>query len=303
MKDVPEIAPEIRGLLEEIVADPRSRMRLAPRRALSEWFGTGETIRVADVSGTKAEKHLIAVHREELAELLREAAVIAYWKAPILAHKPVAPGGRIVDPSAFEDQWKRRSRTHIAYAPSNPTGDLLERCLNGMHASRAHALAVASASLAVNDKARFILGLTAPWDKPRFAIGILRRLIAGSPPKWLSDRAYLHLGARLCEVGSLYEAREAYRCAATNDVAGYALMYSFNLSCFVGDERRAFEDGAELGHWASPYSSFVIDGRDIVALWAEKRSIGDVERARSVISRVSDRISPAASFVAEALAS
>ena len=29
MKDVPEIAPEIRGLLEEIVAKPRSAIRLA----------------------------------------------------------------------------------------------------------------------------------------------------------------------------------------------------------------------------------------------------------------------------------
>ena len=97
MKDVPDIAPEIRGLLEEIVADPRSAMRLAPRRALRTWFDTDEMVRASDVVRTSAERHLVEVHREELAALLCEAACISYWKAPVLSNRPIGAEPHLQD--------------------------------------------------------------------------------------------------------------------------------------------------------------------------------------------------------------
>jgi hypothetical protein len=59
MKSVPEIAPEIRSLLEEIVADPRSAIRLVPQRALRTWFDSSETVRASDIVRTNAERHLV----------------------------------------------------------------------------------------------------------------------------------------------------------------------------------------------------------------------------------------------------
>src|SRR5262245_49199710 len=121
MKDAPEIAPEIRGLLEEIVADPRSAIRLVPRRALRTWFDTGATVRTSDVVRTSAERHLVEMYREELAALLCEAAWISYWKAPVLSSRPTGVDGKLYNPTEREPDWRRRARRGFAvpFPPSD----------------------------------------------------------------------------------------------------------------------------------------------------------------------------------------
>src|SRR5262245_40199519 len=109
MNDAPEIAPEIRGLLEELVADPRSSMRLVPHRPLHYWFDSDETIRQREISGTKLERHLLEAHRHELAQLLFEASRIAYWKAPIRCLRQLGPDGRPVPNATAERLWRARA--------------------------------------------------------------------------------------------------------------------------------------------------------------------------------------------------
>jgi hypothetical protein len=218
MKDVPAIDPEIRGLLEEIVADPRSRMRLAPRRALREWFDTGETIRPREASVTKAERHLIEVHREALAELLREAAWIAYWKAPVFAHKPVASDGRLYDPADLEPRWRERARVYIKEpCLQDSLVSLLAECLEGLTPARAHSLAMTSLTLVGNDKTRFYLALSVPWDRPRAALSMLRRLSHHRLPRSFSEKVLSCIGARLCAIDALREARAEYSRVARGE--------------------------------------------------------------------------------------
>jgi hypothetical protein len=131
MKESPEIAPEIRGLLEELVADPRSSMRLVPKRALGSWFDSGETARAREISGTKLERHLIDAHREELAQLLCDAAMISYWKAPIASPLPIGPDGKPHNPASREPHWSLKVRAAIGLSRDADT-DLLRGCLSGV---------------------------------------------------------------------------------------------------------------------------------------------------------------------------
>jgi hypothetical protein len=301
MKDVPEIAPEIRGLMEEIVADPRSRMRLAPRRALREWFDSGETIRPSEVSGTKAERHLIAVHREALAELLREAAWIAYWKAPMYAHKPVGSDGRMFDPLEREPDWVGRAAMHarLARDRDSSTG-LLAQALEGLTADQAHDLARTSLSLVGSDRTRCYLALTVPWEGPRTALSVLRRVLNRKHDRTMVDRVLLHVGVRLCAIGDYAKAREAYQSAAKGEEALHARSYAFNLSCFLGDERQAIEEGRELSRHATPDSEVLLSLRDLIRTWVKTRNARELACARRVVATASERFSPAAHVLTEA---
>jgi hypothetical protein len=304
MKDVPEIAPEIRGLLEEIVADPRSSMRLAPRRALRAWFD-GQAIRSRVASGTKLERHLVEVHREALADLLREAAMIAYWKAPILTHKPVGPDGKLYDPAELEPAWKERTAVHVQLAPHRDSAvDLLAGCLRGLSADQAHALATASLSLVGDDRTRLYLAKTVAWDKPRVALSMLNRFHARKPARGLADQALLLIGARLCALELLDEARSAYmRAARCESVAVYGRICAFNISCFLGDEKQALEEARELHRLTATDGEVLLAERDLLRAWAAARTPGALETARQTLARISPNLPDAAHVVSEAFQS
>jgi hypothetical protein len=301
MKDVPEIAPEIRALLEEIVADPRSSLRLAPRRALRSWFD-GETIRPREASGTKLERHLIEVHREALADLLRDAAMIAYWKAPILTHRPVGPDGKLYHPAELEPRWRERTEVHVRLAPRrDSTVELLEGCLRGLSAAQAHDLAQASLSLVGDDRTRLYLAKTVAWDQPHVALSMLDRLQGRKPARGLADQALLLIGSRLCALQLLAEAREVYmRAARCESVAVYGRTYSFNLSCFLRDDVQALEDAFELDRLTKD-DEVLLDERDVLREWSVARSEGERATARATLARIASKLSRAGRVVSEAL--
>jgi hypothetical protein len=234
MKDRPEIEGEIRGLLQEIVDDPRSSARLAPRRPMREWFDGGEAIRAREVDGTAVERHLVAAHREALAAMLLEAAQIAYWQAPILSFRPIGPDAAPYDERAAEVRWRPLVRRRIERTSELGAGvDLLRACLDGIRADQGHALAQASLSLVPSDAARYYVTRTLPWDRPRTAIALLERLVGIAQDPW-RIAALSSLGARRCSTEEFGLGLKAYREATTRDPQGCVDMICvFNLSCLL----------------------------------------------------------------------
>jgi len=296
MKDVPEIAPEIRGLMEEIVADPRSAIRLAPRRALSTWFDTGETVRASDVSRTKAERHLVEAHREELAALLCEASWISYWKAPVLSYRPVGSDGKLYNPTEREPEWRRRAEPEVGLSHDGSTGiALLRRCLVGIQPRQGLDLAQAALSLVPSDKTRCYVALNSQWSTPGRAIMLFRRIALRAQPADLRPRILDTLGSLTCSLGLLAEARESYRGSSALDPRSpYGWACAFNLSCFLGDATAAREEGAELGKAVGPRDPRVLELRDLLRDWGKARSERELLEARSVIQRITDQIPDAA---------
>jgi hypothetical protein len=246
LKERLEIEAEIRGLLEEIVGDPRSSVRFAPRRPLREWFDGGEAIRARSLDGTSAERHLVAAHREALAATLLEAAKIAYWKAPVLSLRPIGPDGEPYDERVAEERWKPLARRRSEHSIESGGVDLLRACLSEIPADQGHELAQASLSLVPNDAARYYVTRTLPWDRPRTAIYLLRRLVEGAPNVWKRE-AWSSLGARLCSIGEAKHALDAHREASNLTPGGSLdLMCAFNLWCLLGEDRQALVVAREV---------------------------------------------------------
>lgn len=298
MKNTPEIAPEIRGLLEEIVADPRSAIRLVPRHALRTWFDTGETVRASDVVRTSAERHLVEMHREELAALLREASKISYWKAPVLSFRPVGPDGKPYHPALREPDWRRHALRDAHGRSDESEGVLLLRqCLLGIQPNRGQELARASLSLVPSDAARYYLALAIPWNRPRPAIAILSRLVRRAFPAITKHDALLSLAARTCALGMFNEARNLYRRYTALALSSpYGWICSFNLSCVLGDEESAMAEATGFGKVARPDDPLVIEAQEILKEWARTR-LEQLNEARRVSKRLRGRIPDVASTV------
>lgn len=299
MKDVPDIAPEIRGLLEEIVADPRSMIRLAPRRALRTWFDTGEMVRASDVTRTKAERHLVEVHREELAALLREAAWISYWKAPVLSNRPIGADGKLYHPTEREPDWRERAEREVTTTSHRSDGvELLRQCLVGIQPQRGWSLGQASLGLVPRDWTRFNIALSVPWSRPRVAIALLGRFARQARPLTARLEALMSLAARTCSLGLFEEARDVYREAARLEPQSpSARTCAFNLSCFVGEEKSAMAEALELVQVARQDDPRVVEVQHTLREWIKARSDTELDVARSTARKLHGRIPEVAAVV------
>lgn len=304
MKDLPEIAPEIRGLLEEIVADPRSAIRFAPRRALRSWFESAETVRARDVSATKAGRHLIEAHREALAALLCEAAWIAYWKAPLFAHRPIGSDGQPFDPSDREPTWRLRAELKLSACREESEGiRVLRQCSSGIRPELGLSFARASLSLVPHDRTRLYVALTIPWGNPRTALNLLHRLAARAHISYRPD-ALLLLAARMCSISRLPEARELYR-RYSNLVpeSPYGHICAFNLSCYVGDEAGALAEATQLDELIRPDDPRVSEERRLLSDWAATRSESELSKAKEVRAAISGRMPEVAAVLCQSFES
>lgn len=301
MKELPDVTPEIRALLEEIVADPRSSMRLAPRRTSTSWFDRGESLRPREVSATRAERHLVEAHREVLAALFRKAACIALLRMPKLAHRPIDSNGRLFDEDAEEGEWRERvKRCSKGMEPDPSLSRLIASCLSEIEPEAGLALAQASLSLVPCDTARFWVAVCLPRNRARTATGILRRLTGQAHPSALEPHVYTKLASLACAQGRLHEARELYRtayCLAPESLSG--AFYVFNLSCFLGEPIEAIKAGEALSR-CSPSDLDLSEARSVLRSWSQTRSETQLRIARDVHRCILGKIPPAAEALCEA---
>lgn len=296
MKLLPEIDPEVRGLLEEIVSDPRSSIRFAPRKPLKSWFDSGETVRARDVSGTTAERHLIEAHREALAKLLYEGAMIAYWMAPTFSLLPFGDDGR---PRLLESEiraWSSRSRSRLEKTPADLPGTEILRLFAGeMRPTLGLALAQASLGLVPSDRARYGVAVTLPKTRMQTSVKLLRSLKRSHLPVELRHRVHESIGARLSNLAQVAAARAAYRDATLeNPDSLHGHVYAFNLSCFLGDENAATEEAIEIGSRLACDHPLIHDAGVILRSWWKTQGAKHVEVARHVAARMSGKIPDAA---------
>jgi hypothetical protein len=301
VKELPEIAPEIRGLLEEIVADPRSAIRFAPRRALRSWFESDEILGARDVSRTRAEKHLIEAHREALAQLLYDAAKIAYWKAPELSLRPLGSDGRPYSPHEEEPLWRLRAEKRLGCTRMVSDGaELLRKCLTDVSPEDGHALALASLGLVRRDETRVCLACHLMKNQPRAALVVFERTASRTTSARIRGLAWGEVGARLVSLGRLEEAKEAY-WRSKGDWP-YAWFSLFNLACFTGKSGEATNCSKELGLLFSPDSSTVSEMSSLLTRWARERTEKEIRCARETVARIADGLSAPAREVSLAYA-
>lgn len=297
MTEPPGPSSEVLGLLREITENPRSAIRLVPRRPLREWLD-GETVRPSEVSRDRAVRHLVAAHREELAQLLYDAAKIAYWKKPSMSHVPVRARSEALQD--LERACRKRADWEAKWGNEDER-DLLVQCTGDIRASLCPTLAAASLALVPRDDARLYLAHGLKMSKPRSALSLFEWIACHT--KNTITRAAAHSGAagRLCHLGSLDDAAATYEeeARATPESA-FPWLYLFNLNCVLGRHRQALRASSELGGLIKGADVMVEEAADHVEQWLREQAQQVSEAARATVRAISDRLSPPAARLTEA---
>jgi len=215
--------PELEGLLREIAADPRSRLLRIPRSPRPrDVLAIPEPVSRARAGLSLAERHLIEVHRDEAADVMRRACLVRFFIDPqrsIYVHRSKSVGESIhVD---TPDELQQRASNNILDArTSNVHIDglsLIEACTShdlGGTISITQ-LARASQLLQHTDVAEDYVGLDQVISGDRL-LGerVLLRLVTTSSSPYLLSCAYEALGLS----GGLHDndrvAMERYKAAA-----------------------------------------------------------------------------------------
>jgi hypothetical protein len=289
MNRIGHIDPELHGLLDEIVTDPRSALRLTPRKALSGWLFSDEVVRPSH-SATRAERHLLEAHREALADLLIQASRVAFWKAPSMAIRVLtAHGSRI--PTITEEAL--RSLVEVE-ARQNPEFDPVLGAILGDGALRAEqglGLARAALALVPSDEARYALAVALPDSEPEGAIRILEVLVQRQERKRNTELAWRilsSLGRRQAAAKRFDSARSSYsRCRGMTEVAIVDEYYIANLSFYMGDLATAREAARQLS--VDPRGlQYAEQQRRVMSSFAEKQDEPTLQVARSTMKDMED---------------
>lgn len=303
---IPEIDPELHGLIDEVVTDPRSALRRTPRRALLQWLGNPDSATARPLDATTAERHLVAVYRESLAEIFRESALVAYYQAPFRSHPRRDVQGRPVPSGPLVDSLRRKICKAEEFGLENAKGPtdiakLLTQCRTDLPHGPANVWANLSVALAPTDFGRFVAALTLPITEHCQAIGILQRLAMEAREPHRRKDIHSQLAVRMAALGWNGLAREQYDQAALNvpeSPAAY-IIYGFNLSCFLQDDVTAVRHSRTLELLDGIEEERFVTSIAILTEWAQEQSSADVMRARRTARRISGKLCPPLARIAE----
>jgi len=284
MKDLPELDAELSGLLAEIAADPRSRLRLAPKRALRSWYLSDEVVRPGNFDRTKAERHLLEAHRDALAELLMRAARVAYWRKPTLSI-PLDRAGKLYAPAELERDWPKRPAGELDESLSV----LLEDPGRIRH-EHGEALATAALALVPSDSARLLLGFSKKARQPRSAAHLLDQLAGPRRDPKVLEPSLQASGSSLVMAGDLEGAVQRYELATT--LSPLASLSLFNLHAFSGSTSEAREHLSQIANLSAKER---LAACNQLAEWARLQSSRARQRAWATFSALSNQLSSGAS--------
>lgn len=185
MVETPRLDPSFVALLQEVAAAPRSKLlRLPSARELPRWLGSEERYTTSDSGLELAERELLRVGREELAWLLRQAALRELIDGERTRDQVMR--GRRVDeenrPLRREAIQRRLDAPEMRTEAAADASGILRSWLGAQPADRARPAALAAASMRMmpTAQARAVAGVD-------YAV----RLEFVSAKKWLLERLQL----------------------------------------------------------------------------------------------------------------
>ncbi len=187
--DVITLHPEIADILSELAKKPGSALLRVPRRDVPRSvMESGSVVSARSATLDEAERHLVQVHREELAFVLRQAAYLRLNEGEESRHLMVDRAlSSLRDHIPSEKEVRVRSsrvlREDAGHAEKTEVVELLERCVASSVSGWASAgqLAAASHRLVPNNAARIYAALQALAEgSPATSIVILRSVLAAS---------------------------------------------------------------------------------------------------------------------------
>ncbi len=296
----------IASLLDEALRDPRAS--LFRRERASEALSDGrrsDPWSARSASATLVERHLLAVHREEVGYLLRDAFCRAFThdRANDRAYT------RRFETLA-EERWRQAAEAEVERAPGPQ--DPAHRALLALARSggadplgglSAAELATITLRFDPNDQARiYCAAELQSRGQHDSAAALLERVLAGHPTRVNAWCAWRNLGYNELALGRREHALEHYHTAAgIGETQPDLWGWTFALALGLGDAERARQAARYLDLLEPDVeAAWVRELRDDVARYGAVRA-GDGPRARSVIGRLADQLGPVSTEVAHAV--
>ena len=245
--------PEVDGLLREIAADPRSSLFRAPRPAPAvAWAGLSDCASERSPDFTAAERHLLAVHRAEVAWLLKKRWSIEITSAPqrvtAIAYQTTVPR---VSNHRTPVAWDHDAEATLAQAPRQDEESKLLQSLVGRRSfddvTLSRLVATAMYIEPSNHGRIYLAQDLIRADQVRAARALLEKVIRtevrGRYESYALDNIAVIEGNRL----NFHLARDLYaRAASIGDVRTTPLGCWFLLSLQTADMEQALEAGARI---------------------------------------------------------
>ncbi len=210
--------PEFEAILRDVAADPRSSLlRVKRPHKLGELFDAYSPISAHATGLTSAERHLVQVHRNEVAWLLRQACLIKLIEGPTsrqFVSRYVAPNKevRLLAPTEMERRVREQRECSSGRDECAHGLDLLLQCVATSHdeTPRVSELAIAACRLEPSDQARLMVGYDLVLqDQARGSLGLMQRLLTGAPREREAAKAWGCVGMCFVNLGDLPSAHEA----------------------------------------------------------------------------------------------
>lgn len=274
--------PELEGLLRELAADPRSQLLRLPRpRTLPQLLARPDLVRPTHTGLTKAERHLLHVHRDELANVLRRACLMRFFSDPeraIYLNRSIDAHTQIQVETP--EQWRARARDTLADLRRSPDPlegiALVEACLrpDTERSVTITQLARASMLLQPTDTADSYVGLDLLLSD-RFAEGasVMEGVLARPSTRVIRSCALEALGHASSQSGDTASACMLYRAASDECLERPSASVGWLASALqAGLKAQAIEAGARLDQ-TFPSSEPAI--RDLIEGYAAQVSAGN----------------------------
>ncbi len=294
----------IEELLREVAADPKSCLLRVPRPAqVGVVLGRRPGVGVATAGLSSAERELVALHRGELAYLLRKLAVVRLFESPKAATSRVrtcySGAARLAtDRHEWVDAVRSKLEGLEAERPADPGRELLERCVydpDSIGYLDVTDVAAAANLLDPTDQARIY---AANWrgnelQRKEEAIEILTSVMEGPGSPANTSMAAANLGRVESSFGDARSACCWYRRSTESPFSTTTAALSWLTTALdSGDAAEAMAASARVDHR--------LDLRDpslqaFVALLKAQRSAGVLEpdaNSRLLAARLSESANP-----------
>lgn len=162
MSDTPHVSPELEGLLREAAADPRSVLLRVPRPSpLRSLLARQEPLRPSATGLGALDRHLLAVHREELSAALLEACMVRLysnpdWSLSVHRTRTATEDWVVESPANWAERTRETADAFVGASVELAGLDLLRACIepNGLEAVTITQLARAALRLTPSASAR-----------------------------------------------------------------------------------------------------------------------------------------------------
>lgn len=308
MPDDFSLDPELKAIFEEIASGPNTLLAYLPRRKALRGIDDHETPVSPKSPGlTRAEKHLLEVHRERAAAFLRRvfgSRLISDPKGSIDFQRHTS--ATVVVPLEDYASQARAARGILSVraveAENDPTNDILSSIGHGKHACLSTPLQIALAAYRLDpcDSSRVHVAMDSiRMRKPRQAIRTLHRVLENGCSSSTEPYAWEILGMANSREGQYKRALNCYKTASYSSPDHYlAALSILFLSIQLAMEEKIIEEAVRvddlLAHDHPAVESFVArhNLRRIRGDWTPSSA------SARALDRVVDNLKPAARRIA-----